>query len=173
MLANPAAAAGAEPEDDDGDDGWPLEEAEGLAAAGAGGAAASGSVIEAETVEVPSVHSFLRKHPLGNAIIHVTLLEGSAFLWIGDAKLGLDDLHVSMPTPYDPLPSVTTLRGDSEGPSSGMAQKLSKRFGMLVFLSFNLSNPDMQFLLYIHKEVITILEELQKKAKRTPAAAES
>mmetsp|Transcript_17 Transcript_17/g.16 ORF Transcript_17/g.16 Transcript_17/m.16 type:complete len:170 (+) Transcript_17:33-542(+) len=166
-----ALAAGTAPDEDDEEEGWPVEEAEQTNVPDASASSSSAPVVDAEEVTVPSVHTFIRRHALGNVLIHLTLLEGSAFLWIGDAKLGLEDLQVSVPTPYDPLPSVTTLRGDSEGPGAGMAQKLSRRFKMLIFLSFNLSNTEMQFLMFIQKEIIGILEALLPKVKHAGSAA--
>mmetsp|Transcript_35762 Transcript_35762/g.111624 ORF Transcript_35762/g.111624 Transcript_35762/m.111624 type:complete len:107 (+) Transcript_35762:207-527(+) len=88
------------------------------------------------------------------------MLEGSVFVWIGSTRLGLNDFHVATPTPYDPLPCVATLRGDVDGPGGGLAQKLSRRFGMLVFLSFNLDGAEPEVGLFAQKELTRILTEL-------------
>eukprot|EP00435_Cladocopium_sp_Y103_P023009 s1310_g5.t1 len=93
----------------------------------------------------------------GGQVLHFHLmqLDGQIFLWIGGEKLGLDDLHVATPTRFDPLPSVASLRGDLadgeenpeisgevDGNASSLSQKLSRRFGLMVFLSLNV--PDIE-----------------------------
>eukprot|EP00933_Yihiella_yeosuensis_P043012 TRINITY_DN37708_c0_g1_i1.p1 TRINITY_DN37708_c0_g1~~TRINITY_DN37708_c0_g1_i1.p1 ORF type:complete len:149 (+),score=27.00 TRINITY_DN37708_c0_g1_i1:68-514(+) len=104
--------------------------------------------------------------------LHITLLEGSIFLYIGGPKLGFDDLQVAVPTPYDPLPSVASLRGELDGPSTNLAQKLSKRLGMMVYISFNLPEAEPEMLLLVQKECNDILDELlgrpSTSKKQTP-----
>lgn len=107
---------------------------------------------------VPRVHSFSARHFQKTVLFHVTVLDGSLFLWIGDGALGLDDLQVAVPTPYDFLPSVAALRGDSDGPGSSLAQKLSKMFGRLVFLSYNLDGGESELLLFAQKELTAFLK---------------
>ena len=106
---------------------------------------------------------------------HVTKLEGQApwrcdatkktvesievFLWVGDRSNGLEDLQVATPTRYDPLPAVASLRGEADGASSGLAQKLSRRFNVLVFLSLNVELGSAE-MLALQKESTKILGEL-------------
>ena len=82
------------------------------------------------------------------------------FLWVGGARSnGLEDLQVATPTRYDPLPAVASLRGEADGASSGLAQKLSRRFGILVFLSLNVE-LEGEMMLAVQKESTKILNEL-------------
>merc|ERR1712137_139330 len=110
---------------------------------------------------VPSVHNFSAKAPDRIVNFQITLLDGSAFIWIGSSVNGLEDLQVSIPTKYDQtLPSVATLRGDSEGPGASLAAKLSKKFKMLVFMSFNIADAESDLMLFVQKEVNTYLTNL-------------
>mmetsp|Transcript_11683 Transcript_11683/g.26532 ORF Transcript_11683/g.26532 Transcript_11683/m.26532 type:complete len:159 (-) Transcript_11683:53-529(-) len=116
----------------------------------------------------PRVYKFGAKFVNQTVLFHVVMLEGSAFVWVGTSRLGLNDLQVATPTPYDPLPSVATLRGDMEGPGAGIAQKLSRRFGILVFLSFNLDSSQPELVLFTQKELGAALAELLRGGE--PAA---
>eukprot|EP00929_Paragymnodinium_shiwhaense_P029411 TRINITY_DN16860_c0_g3_i1.p1 TRINITY_DN16860_c0_g3~~TRINITY_DN16860_c0_g3_i1.p1 ORF type:complete len:133 (+),score=29.44 TRINITY_DN16860_c0_g3_i1:71-469(+) len=108
----------------------------------------------------PAVHTTVAKHGNQTVIFNVTLFEGSVLLWIGDAKLGMDDIQAAAPTPYDSLPSVATLKGELDGPGSQLAQKLSKKFRTMVFLSFNLTVAEGEVMLFVQKESNRILAEL-------------
>ncbi|CAK0812967.1 unnamed protein product [Prorocentrum cordatum] len=116
------------------------------------------------------VHNVVLQFADRTVIFHVTLLEGSVFLWVGGAELGIGDLKVATPTKYDTLPSVATVRGEGDGPGSAIAQRLSRRFGCLVFASFNLSNPEPDLMLFVQKEAARILGELLG-AEPSPALA--
>ncbi|CAK9117503.1 unnamed protein product [Durusdinium trenchii] len=92
---------------------------------------------------------------------HVMQLEGQIFLWIGGERLGLDDLHVATPTRFDALPSVASLRGEVDGHASGLAQKLSRRFGRMIFFSLNLPEEvQAETMLALQKESTRILTDL-------------
>merc|ERR1719199_834094 len=133
--------------------------AEAPAAQDAGAAGSSGTEGAACTRKVPSVHNIVVKFVDRPVLFHIMLLDGSFFLWVGDAGLSLDDLQVAVPTRFDPMPAVTTLRGDMDGPGSGLAQKLSKKFNRLIYLSYNLGAEPMA-MLFVQKEATRILGEL-------------
>mmetsp|Transcript_58292 Transcript_58292/g.162499 ORF Transcript_58292/g.162499 Transcript_58292/m.162499 type:complete len:145 (-) Transcript_58292:19-453(-) len=124
-----------------------------------------------EGERVPSVHSFAERFGNQRVFFHATMLQGSAFLWVGDQKLGLEDIHASVPTKYDTFPSVATLKGDVDGAGANLAQKLSKRFGMLVFLSFNLPPAEPELVLFVQKELTQFLRKFQAKPAQSPCAA--
>eukprot|EP00927_Polykrikos_kofoidii_P060927 TRINITY_DN55824_c0_g1_i1.p1 TRINITY_DN55824_c0_g1~~TRINITY_DN55824_c0_g1_i1.p1 ORF type:complete len:193 (+),score=34.31 TRINITY_DN55824_c0_g1_i1:74-652(+) len=113
--------------------------------------------LPAGKLPLPFVHKSLAKFMDQGVFFHTTLFDGSVFLWVGDQRLGLDDLQVSTPTKYDPLPCVATLRGDADGIGSSLAQKLSKRFGMMVYLSYNLAGSSPEIGLFVQKEAQRIL----------------
>ncbi|CAL1161563.1 unnamed protein product [Cladocopium goreaui] len=94
----------------------------------------------------------------GGQVLHFHLmqLDGQIFLWIGGEKLGLDDLHVALPTRFDSLPSVASLRGEVDGNASSLSQKLSRRFGLMVFLSLNVPDIEGEMM----KESTRILKDL-------------
>eukprot|EP00415_Alexandrium_ostenfeldii_P002750 UN2750 len=98
------------------------------------------------------------------------MLEGSLFVWVGSPSLGINDLQVATPTRYDPLPSVATLRGDTDGPGAGIAQKLSRRFGILIFLSFNLDGSQPELVFFTQKELGAALAELLAGREPTEAS---
>eukprot|EP00931_Biecheleriopsis_adriatica_P011046 TRINITY_DN112116_c0_g1_i1.p1 TRINITY_DN112116_c0_g1~~TRINITY_DN112116_c0_g1_i1.p1 ORF type:complete len:152 (+),score=38.96 TRINITY_DN112116_c0_g1_i1:26-481(+) len=136
---------------------------------------ASGAAAPAAPQRLPKVHS-CSASCLGKLVhFHVTLLEGSAFIWVGSPRLGLDDLQVAVPTKYDPLPSVACLRGESDGSGSNLAQKLSRRFGMLIYFSFNLPDAEPEMLLAVQKEITSLLSSLleQTAAPQTADAVKN
>eukprot|EP00928_Gymnodinium_smaydae_P070054 TRINITY_DN53997_c0_g1_i1.p2 TRINITY_DN53997_c0_g1~~TRINITY_DN53997_c0_g1_i1.p2 ORF type:complete len:162 (+),score=32.21 TRINITY_DN53997_c0_g1_i1:48-488(+) len=134
-----------------------------------GPAAASADAAAAAPPRVPSVHSTAVVCCGRGVLLHATLLDGSVFLWVGDQALGLEHLQVAVPTKYETLPSVAGLRGDIEGPGGGMAQMLSKRFKMLIFLSFNLSNADPELMLNVQREAATFLAGVLGMPSKAPA----
>eukprot|EP00747_Dinoflagellata_sp_TGD_P165739 gnl/TRDRNA2_/TRDRNA2_187474_c0_seq1.p1 gnl/TRDRNA2_/TRDRNA2_187474_c0~~gnl/TRDRNA2_/TRDRNA2_187474_c0_seq1.p1 ORF type:complete len:201 (+),score=43.00 gnl/TRDRNA2_/TRDRNA2_187474_c0_seq1:40-642(+) len=141
-----------------------LAEQQSQGADGVTGATAADGAFTAETTgRVPgvSVHDFACPFVAGRTILfHVMLLEGSVFVWVGEKSLGLEDLQVAISTPYASLPCVTTLMGEVDGPGSSMAQKLSKRFSMPVFLSYNFEGAEADVDYFVQKEAIRILKEL-------------
>mmetsp|Transcript_54600 Transcript_54600/g.159388 ORF Transcript_54600/g.159388 Transcript_54600/m.159388 type:complete len:170 (+) Transcript_54600:67-576(+) len=128
---------------------------------GVGGDIGSGQVAG----KVPQVYNFSAKYLNQTVLFHVTMLDGSAFVWVGSTRLGLQDFQVATPTPYDPWPCVATLRGDVDGAGANIAQKLSRRFGMLIFLSFNLENAEPELILFTQKELGNVLAELLAEGK--------
>mmetsp|Transcript_87593 Transcript_87593/g.203739 ORF Transcript_87593/g.203739 Transcript_87593/m.203739 type:complete len:204 (+) Transcript_87593:99-710(+) len=120
---------------------------------------------------LPRVFNYSSAHPSQTVLFHVTLLEGSLFLWVGGPQLGLDDFQVATPTKFDPMPCVATLRGEVDGPGGSLAQKLSRRFGMLVFLSFNLENAEPELMLFIQREATRFLSEVLGNETRNRGTA--
>eukprot|EP00811_Abedinium_folium_P007004 NODE_16461_length_993_cov_6.733256.p2 GENE.NODE_16461_length_993_cov_6.733256~~NODE_16461_length_993_cov_6.733256.p2 ORF type:complete len:171 (+),score=35.74 NODE_16461_length_993_cov_6.733256:87-599(+) len=106
---------------------------------------------------VPSVHNFKLVVGSRPIFLHITLLQGSAIVWVGGARLGLDDLQFACPTSYDSMPAVATLRGD--GNANTFASGLAKRFAMPIYLSVNLEPDDVPLPL-LQKETVRLLEEL-------------
>mmetsp|Transcript_46474 Transcript_46474/g.72469 ORF Transcript_46474/g.72469 Transcript_46474/m.72469 type:complete len:162 (-) Transcript_46474:1-486(-) len=144
----------------DGKDLSKEEERPNEAGKGTEGIAAESDAKLRKEAKLPRVHNEIVKYLNRPVIFHVTMLDGSLFLWIGDAGLGLNDLQAAVPTRYDSLPCVTCLRGDLDGPGTNLAQKLSKRFSRLIYLSYNLSGGEPELLLFVQKEAIRIIKEL-------------
>ncbi|CAJ1379383.1 unnamed protein product [Effrenium voratum] len=90
---------------------------------------------------------------------HVVRLQGSVLMWVGSQLKGLEDLQVATPTRFDPMPTVASLRGETEGNGSQLAQKLSRRFQVPVFLSFNLE-AEPEAMLAVQKESTRLLSEI-------------
>ena len=61
----------------------------------------------------------------------------SVFIWVGDSKKQLNNLNISSLNPYSSVPSSTELL-DLSAHNEHLANKLTKRLGKQVLLSFNL-----------------------------------
>merc|ERR1712224_569777 len=104
-------------------------------------------------VMVVAVHNLSSVHFDRVVHFHIIDLDGSFFLWIGDTSLSFEDLQVACPTRYDTMSPVTTLCGELDGPGTTLAQMLSKRFKVPVFLSYNLG-ADGDLMIWAQKEAI-------------------
>eukprot|EP01068_Selenidium_serpulae_P003076 Selendium_serpulae@DN286_c0_g1_i1.p1 len=102
-------------------------------------------------------------------------LRGAFLVWVGEtaeAAATMADLHVavplSSPTPSmrDPV-SATCVMGDFTGPGYDIAQKLSRRLRVPVYLSFNLAQADDELLLFVQKELLTRLLRVKQGSVTT------
>uniref|UniRef100_A0A7S1AC38 Uncharacterized protein n=1 Tax=Noctiluca scintillans TaxID=2966 RepID=A0A7S1AC38_NOCSC len=111
-------------------------------------------------VSVPRTSNYKSQFRDSVLLFHVMVLEKSAFLWIGTEGLGLEDLNMAVPTPYDEQPSVIEIMGGSAGFGASMSQKLSKRFGILLYVSVNVMIDSSDMEMFIQKETITLLTKI-------------
>lgn len=122
------------------------------------------------------------------------VLEGAVYLWIGMDDSRFDSLGIGVPAAKGgrsgSMPSATTLIGGSGGDAGSqlLAQRLSRKFGLPLFVSLNLRD-EPQLRLFAEKEALRALAEHVSPAQgtvgsrveapalsaaaRTPAAAES
>ena len=84
----------------------------------------------------------------------ITHLDGSYMIWVGiDAESPpLGNLSLAVNTKYEKNPTLTTLIGDGLDDGSGMAQRLSKKCGAMVFLSCNLDGIEDASMLAVYIE---------------------
>lgn len=91
---------------------------------------------------------------------HVVKMKDSLYMWIGDAKNPvMNDLSLALLSRYDPVPLSTKVLGAvADTTSTNMAQRLSKKTGKPIYVSFNV-NVDNITLPGVEK---SIQEELAK-----------
>ena len=92
---------------------------------------------------------------IGNVII----LKDSCFVWIGsqDSEPAMSSLVTAMPTRFDSVPISTTLIQGEEDFSGDMAVRLSKRLGIQLFVSCNLSNNFVTELSAVDRYLVNFL----------------
>eukprot|EP00397_Hematodinium_sp_SG-2012_P058578 GEMP01074259.1.p2 GENE.GEMP01074259.1~~GEMP01074259.1.p2 ORF type:complete len:119 (+),score=6.23 GEMP01074259.1:23-358(+) len=84
-------------------------------------------------------------------------LDGQSFIWVGDQKLEFEDLHVSFPSNLPGIPPISTLLGTEDSSGSGICQKLTAHFKYPIYLSFNLTDPEPDTLIFVQKELKQML----------------
>lgn len=91
---------------------------------------------------------------LGNYI----LMDSSCFVWIGHRDQAFSILDMALLTKYDNLPLTSTIFNDSDSSSFGVgiAQRISKKFAIQCFLSYNIVSPDTKFQYLVEKKLIEI-----------------
>lgn len=120
--------------------------------------------MEVATIEYcePNLHSygFQFKACDQGVMVKTLKFEKSLFLWIGVASQPiLDDLALSMSTPYGQDPLQTKLMGDVLNMTSmNLASRLSKKLNKPVYISFNLDCDKMSLSAIETK----IVEEMKK-----------
>lgn len=90
-------------------------------------------------------HEFTGKTGEVRFSCHITKMQDSAYIWIGDCGEGkMNDLSAAFITKYDNLPVTTKIIGSLECTvSSNFAKKLSKKCGKPIFVSYNLQVDNM------------------------------
>lgn len=90
---------------------------------------------------------------------HITTMQDSLYLWVGNANNQMNDLHMAFLSKYDNLPTSTKIMGPtSEIVSATIAKRLSKKIGKLVYVSFSMPVTNFSMGLIekrIHEEFAT------------------
>ena len=104
-------------------------------------------------------HGFQFKVCDKSVIVKALKLEKSLFLWIGSTSQPvLDDLALSMSTPYGHDPLQTNLMGDVLNmTSANLASRLSKKLNKPVYVGFNLDCDKMSLPAIEIKIVVNIV----------------
>ncbi|XP_042188394.1 proteasome assembly chaperone 4 [Callorhinchus milii] len=84
---------------------------------------------------------------------HTLSMRDSFFLWVGAAP-SLCNLAVAMCSRLNPIPVSTLVLGDtSDTTSSSLAQRLAKKTGKQVFVSYNLPNTSSNTALEVENRI--------------------
>ncbi|XP_075265413.1 uncharacterized protein LOC142357757 [Convolutriloba macropyga] len=95
-------------------------------------------------MEIPEDHmrclSFSEEAPDTTVFFQVILLPGQCFVWIGSGRAKVTSLVAAAATPYDSVPSTTTLMTGEHASEEGsaLARKLAVFLHMPVLCSSNL-----------------------------------
>ncbi|XP_013409231.1 proteasome assembly chaperone 4 [Lingula anatina] len=101
-----------------------------------------------------SVYNFSGRLKETDVNFHVLKLHDSFMLWIGTEPAKMDDLSMAMPTRFDSMPLGTQVLGESTDlTSTSLAQKLAKKTGKQVFVSFNMA-ADSELVLRVEERVM-------------------
>uniref|UniRef100_A0A6B2LRZ0 Proteasome assembly chaperone 4 n=1 Tax=Arcella intermedia TaxID=1963864 RepID=A0A6B2LRZ0_9EUKA len=93
-------------------------------------------------------------------LFQVFLLKDSYYIWVGNESVRMNNLDVALQTPYDTIPAVTSLIGNStEGYGKSISQKLVKKFGKVVFLSLNIDHKIPHLPEWCEKKLIQKLSQ--------------
>ena len=92
------------------------------------------------------------------------IMDKSCFLWLStpDNEPNLGSMSMAIPTRFDSMPTSTTLLG-SDDKGSEIAQRLSKRFNMQVFVSCNLPETYEDEMVQVSSKLVDILKEFFSK----------
>uniref|UniRef100_UPI00398F50FC proteasome assembly chaperone 4 n=1 Tax=Pristiophorus japonicus TaxID=55135 RepID=UPI00398F50FC len=100
-----------------------------------------------------SVHNFSEKLSEQTVHFHVLRMRDSFFLWVGIAPT-ISNLAVAMCTKFDPMPVSTLVLGDaSDTTPNSVAQRLAKKTGKQVFISYNLPNTNTSLSLQVENRI--------------------
>ncbi|XP_078055147.1 proteasome assembly chaperone 4 [Mustelus asterias] len=100
-----------------------------------------------------AIHNFSEK--LGEQTVHFHLLrmQGSFFLWVGSTPT-LSNLAVAMCSKFDSMPVSTLILGDaSDTTPNSVAQRLAKKTGKQVFISYNLPSSNASLSLQVENRI--------------------
>ncbi|XP_067906065.1 proteasome assembly chaperone 4 [Heterodontus francisci] len=100
-----------------------------------------------------SVHNFSEKLSEQTVHFHVLRMKDSFFLWVGSAPT-FSNLAVAMCTKFDPMPVSTLVLGDaSDTTPNSVAQRLAKKTGKQVFISYNLPSTCTSLSLQVENRI--------------------
>ncbi|XP_072139797.1 proteasome assembly chaperone 4 [Mobula birostris] len=100
-----------------------------------------------------STHDFSERLAGQSVYFHVLRMSGSFFLWVGTAPT-LSNLAVAMSTRFDPTPVSSLILGDtSDTTPNSLAQRLAKKTGKQVFISYNLPNTNTNLSLEVENRI--------------------
>ncbi|XP_032870607.1 proteasome assembly chaperone 4 [Amblyraja radiata] len=108
-----------------------------------------------------SVHGFSEQLCGVSVHFHLLTMSGSFLLWVGAAPTpSLSNLAVAMCTRLDPTPVSSLILGDaSEITPTSIAQRLAKKTGKQVFVSYNLPSSNTSLSLEVENR---IKQEMEK-----------
>ncbi|XP_078395670.1 proteasome assembly chaperone 4 [Cetorhinus maximus] len=107
----------------------------------------------AAAVQTLSVHNFSEKLSEQTVHFHVLRMKDSFFLWVGSAP-NLSNLAVAMCTKFDSMPVSTLILGDaSDTTPNSVAQRLAKKTGKQVFISYNLPSSNASLSLQVENRI--------------------
>ncbi|XP_012274958.1 proteasome assembly chaperone 4 isoform X2 [Orussus abietinus] len=85
--------------------------------------------------------------PVGDLQIscQIIKMEDSFYLWVGDFnERAMNDLSLAIMTKYEVQPVSTRLMGSvADATSTNMAQRLAKKYGKPVYVSFNVTTNNL------------------------------
>ena len=89
------------------------------------------------------------------------IMEMSCYIWLGcqNEPCKMSSLATAIPTRFSGTPLSTTLLNDGNDSSSDMAQRLAQKFGIQVYLSYNLPPSYDMHALLIDRAIIDLLKE--------------
>eukprot|EP01112_Ceratiomyxa_fruticulosa_P002264 TRINITY_DN1236_c0_g1_i1.p1 TRINITY_DN1236_c0_g1~~TRINITY_DN1236_c0_g1_i1.p1 ORF type:complete len:172 (-),score=40.61 TRINITY_DN1236_c0_g1_i1:144-608(-) len=122
----------------------------------------SSSSSQSIALEVPSIKQhFHIESFLDNSIYYqVIVLRDSYYVWIGSKAATMDELAVAITTPYDKIPSASSLLGQNvDGLSQGLATRLATRTKKVFFVSCNLPN-DQIMIAFAEKKLVEFLKSV-------------
>jgi len=114
--------------------------------------------------------------------LRIVALSGSAYIWCAPARAGapaaaaaMGPLVCAMNTRFDSMPIVTTLiqsqsSGDDDSGVS-MAQRLSKKTGLVCFVSCNIDHSIELLLPNVEKRIVQLLTKFQLVEEEEKSAA--
>ncbi|XP_041040676.1 proteasome assembly chaperone 4 [Carcharodon carcharias] len=114
---------------------------------------AQGEAVVAAPLQTLSVHNFSEKLSEQTVHFHLLSMKDSFFLWVGSAP-NLSNLAVAMCTKFDPMPVSTLVLGDaSDTTPNSVAQRLAKKTGKQVFISYNLPSSNTGLSLQVENRI--------------------
>ncbi|KAF8817912.1 hypothetical protein IE077_002882 [Cardiosporidium cionae] len=93
--------------------------------------------------------------------LEVVNAHSTLFIWIGDESADLSNLCCSYPTKFEEKSAVTCFIQGNDNLGAGIAQKLSAKFQLPIYLSFSLDLSEEDLLLHIQK---ILLEQIGKRS---------
>ncbi|XP_028659845.1 proteasome assembly chaperone 4 [Erpetoichthys calabaricus] len=110
-----------------------------------------------------SMHNFSEKILEQVIHFHVMKMRECFFLWVGTTPV-LDNLAVAMCSRFDSVPLSTLVLGDtSDTTSNCLAQRLAKKTGKQVFVSYNIPRIESNLTLLIENRIKKEMELLPDK----------
>lgn len=98
--------------------------------------------------------------PEKSVFVKTLSLSNSVFIWIGDSDSRFDNLNVASATRFSSIPSSVNLLGENSGTIS---QKLTKRLGKQILLSYNVETDPLNQSIYDDLMTKEIISRLAKK----------
>lgn len=123
--------------------------------------ASAASSLQDVEIQEPTLqmHQFSELFVDRKIFFQIIFLKDSYFVWIGTEPSHFGSLSVSMPNPFDSLPSVTSLNYESPDSSfNSLALRLTKRTGKPFYISNGLPSALPMLNSFAEKR---LLQELQ------------